>query len=678
MGELTGMFGSSRDRLAADAPPMVRPFAAMFAAGGGLTLAHLALPQSGDARNGLLIAAACACFAISATVLVFWRRLPVWSYQLFLSLASLLTALIIFASGDSTSAYVTFFFFIAIAAFYFFDEAESHAEQAVIMAIAVGLSVAAEPGELASVPVVNWIFTTCLLVVAGALIGRTGRRNMATLEDRVEQAARTDHMTGLLNRRGFEEALRNELERAQRTNRSFSVLVADVDGLRRINDGYGAHAGDLALEYIGAIIRRAKRRIDVAARLGEDEFAFVLPETGEHAAYVVAERVRHEMKTSFASEPVPLTISIGVVNWPLHQATARGLVTAGEQAVELAKELGGDRSAMYGENILTRLATAATRKDEDTHLVTLVSLAEAVDIRDGGTAAHSQNVGRYAAALARELKLPENVVERVRCAGVLHDLGKIGVPDTILRKPGPLSDEDWAEMRRHPEIGAHILERQDLADIRQWVLAHHERPDGRGYPYGLGPDQVPYESKILAVADAFEAMTADRVYRRGLPVGEACARLRVGAGTQWDRGVVEAMLRLVDRRDLAVATSLWVSGEASQMDIRAQGMGVPEGQWLAGETPSWDGADGGAGHRRSISVRGRLAGRDVEAIWSDGRVSGDPLVVTMIDQMMTSHALDLGDPWNFLLMMGCAVEQGTLEAAGELPELKQLESVGAF
>src|SRR5207248_2957784 len=116
-------------------------------------------------------------------------------------------------------------------------------------------------------------------------------------------------------------------------NRSFSVLVADIDGFDRINESFGAHAGDLAFEYIGAIIRRAKRRIDVAARIGEDEFALLLPETGEHAAYIVAERLRHELKSSFAAEPVPLTVSLGVVNWPLHQATARGLLTAGEQAL---------------------------------------------------------------------------------------------------------------------------------------------------------------------------------------------------------------------------------------------------------------------------------------------------------------------------------------------------------
>lgn len=559
----------SRDLGDISAPAMARPFMLMFAAAGTLTAAHLALPASGQAHDVLLAVASGVCFALAALIAVTWRRIPEWAYQLFLTAASFLTAFVIYASGDSASAYAMFFFWIATGAFYFFGEA---AEQGVLIAIAVGLAVGSDPGDLTSLAVVNWIFFTVVLSVAGALIGRMGRERMTQLEDRVVQAARTDQTTGLLNRRGFEEAMRAEFERAQRTNRSFSVLVADIDGFRRINDGFGAHAGDLAFEYIGAIIRRAKRRIDLAARIGEDEFALLLPETGEHAAYVVAERIRHELRTSFASEPVPLTISMGVVNWPLHEATARGLITAGEHALMLAKELGGDRSAMYGENILTRLATASARKDEDKHLVTLMSLAEAVDIRDGGTAAHCQNVGRYAAALARELGLTAEMIDRVRCAGVLHDLGKIGVPDSILQKPGPLDEREWIEMRKHPELGAHILEGTDLSDVRQWVLAHHERPDGRGYPYGLEPQQVPLEAKIVAVADAFEAMTADRrpripardAGRRRLPATSGRGGHAMGSRSSRGDGAPGRPARAVGcdvavgvRGDVAVCRDLW-------------------------------------------------------------------------------------------------------------------------
>ena len=162
----------------------------------------------------------------------------------------------------------------------------------------------------------------------------------------------------------------------------------------------------------------------------------------------------------------------------------------------------------------------------DRHSATVLALADVIDARDRGTAAHSQTVGRYAAAIARELGLPEAVVERVRFSGIVHDVGKIGIPDSILRKPGWLSAEDWIEMRRHPEIGASILSGANLADVSEWVLAHHERPDGTGYPHGKSGHEIPLEARILAVADAYEAMRSDRVYRAALSEDEARARAR--------------------------------------------------------------------------------------------------------------------------------------------------------
>ena len=175
-------------------------------------------------------------------------------------------------------------------------------------------------------------------------------------------------------------------------------------------------------------------------------------------------------------------------------------------------------------------------------LPAVLVLAETLDLRDSGTAAHSQTVGGYAEATATMLGLEVSHVERVRLAGLLHDIGKIGVPDPILRKPGALTDDEWAEMRKHPELGARILAGANLDDISEWVLAHHERPDGTGYPNGLHAEQIPLEAKILAVADAFEAMTSDRVYRRGMPVGDAIAELHRHAGTQFDPEVVDAFV----------------------------------------------------------------------------------------------------------------------------------------
>jgi len=179
------------------------------------------------------------------------------------------------------------------------------------------------------------------------------------------------------------------------------------------------------------------------------------------------------------------------------------------------------------------------------HVATIISLAEALDLRDAGTADHSQTVGRYSALTARELGLDPRRAGRVRLAGVLHDVGKVGLPDSVLRKPGPLTDEEWAEMRRHPEIGARILSSGEFDDIRPWVLAHHERPDGEGYPVGLAGDEIPLEARIVAVADAYEAMTADRVYRPALGAEEAREELLRDAGTQFDERVVDAFLSAV-------------------------------------------------------------------------------------------------------------------------------------
>jgi putative nucleotidyltransferase with HDIG domain len=195
-------------------------------------------------------------------------------------------------------------------------------------------------------------------------------------------------------------------------------------------------------------------------------------------------------------------------------------------------------------------ATGHATPRSERHSSTVLALAEVIDIRDSGTAAHSETVGRYAGAIARELGLQADLVERVRFGGIVHDVGKIGIPDSVLRKPGWLDQEDWIEMRRHPEIGARILRGANLDDIGEWVLAHHERPDGRGYPKGIEGADIPLEARILAVADAYEAMTSDRVYRPAMTPKAAREELRRCAGSQFDPRVVDAFLALLERSPL--------------------------------------------------------------------------------------------------------------------------------
>jgi HD-GYP domain-containing protein (c-di-GMP phosphodiesterase class II) len=187
-------------------------------------------------------------------------------------------------------------------------------------------------------------------------------------------------------------------------------------------------------------------------------------------------------------------------------------------------------------------ARASGSQGGDLQLAPLMSLAEALDVRDTGNAVHSRTVGRLARLMAVELGLSPERVERVRVAGVLHDVGKIGVSDPLLVKMGPLAEADWRELKTHPEIGAQLLSRPELADLRSWVLAHHERPDGTGYPFGLSGDEIPLEARILAVADAYEAMTRGRVYREALGRGAGGAGLGAGAGRQLDRPGVDAGL----------------------------------------------------------------------------------------------------------------------------------------
>jgi putative nucleotidyltransferase with HDIG domain len=183
----------------------------------------------------------------------------------------------------------------------------------------------------------------------------------------------------------------------------------------------------------------------------------------------------------------------------------------------------------------------------------VVKMAHELDRRECGTGEHSLVVARYAELTARELGLPEEVVQDVRLAGLLHDVGKSGVADAIVSKPASLTGSEWMAMRYHPELGAALLDHAGLDDVREWILCHHERPDGNGYPRGLQGDEIPLEARILAVADSYEAMTNDRVYRRAIGRWRARDELRRNTGTQFDEVVVEAFLRAVERDQPAAA-----------------------------------------------------------------------------------------------------------------------------
>jgi diguanylate cyclase (GGDEF)-like protein/putative nucleotidyltransferase with HDIG domain len=385
--------------------------------------------------------------------------------------------------------------------------------------------------------------SACALALACTTVLQHTR--IRRLRARIDDSNRTDPLTGLLNRRAFEEELELELERAMRAERPLSVVVGDIDGFRAINERQGHAAGDATLQAVAQNALKWKRRIDQAARIAGEEFALLLPETDERGAFIVAERLRRAMHRSFVDSAVGVSFSFGVATAPSHGTDALALLHAADSATAAAKDLGGDRTVIYSDEVARTLAQMGHASGE-LQLATVIALAEALDIRDTGTGQHSHTVGRYAELMARELGFDEDSVERIRLAGVLHDIGKIGISDRVLSKPGPLDAEEWQEMYTHPEIGARLLARPEFEDLRTWILAHHERPDGLGYPRALGADEIPLEARILAVADAYEAMIADRVYRPALGEESARAELLAGSGTQFDARVVEGFLRALD------------------------------------------------------------------------------------------------------------------------------------
>jgi diguanylate cyclase (GGDEF)-like protein/putative nucleotidyltransferase with HDIG domain len=518
---------------------MMRSLAGLFAIGAALLV--LALLVGDHPQQSSTLTAAGASTITAVFLFVARRRLPSWSALLFLSCGSLLIEWVVLRSGESATTYTVFYFWIAIYAFQYLPVWQAFLQLLfVFLSYAVVLGLLEDP---TSPQALRWALTTVALVVAGAMIGALRHRN-GRLISALAESARVDGLTGLLNRRGFEERFAQELARAKRSGERFSVVIGDLDAFKAVNDGYGHQAGDRALEAVGRCLSEGKRVSDEVARIGGEEFAAILPDTDEHGAYLFADRLRVRVADACRVLPGGLTISLGIATFPQHGHEGDSLVRAADQALYMAKRLGRDRAVVYNAATAPTISAAIREgnRDHEDHLSTALRLAEVLDLRDSGTASHSQTVGRYAEMIASELGFSPETAERVRYAGIVHDVGKVGIPDSILCKPGSLTEQEETEMRNHPEIGARILAGSNLGDISAWVIAHHERSDGTGYPLGLTADEIPLEAHVLAVADAYEAMTNDRVYRTAMSEDDAQAELIRGIGTQFNERVVNALL----------------------------------------------------------------------------------------------------------------------------------------
>jgi len=361
-----------------------------------------------------------------------------------------------------------------------------------------------------------------------------------------EQRARIDELTGLFNRRHFEERLNEEVSRHSRHGDIFSIFLLDLDNFKAYNDRYGHPAGDILLNRVGKIINSSVRNTDPAFRYGGDEFVVILPLTTTDNAQVVADRVRQRIADKMEKGESPVTCSIGLASYPSDGAVSRELVTVADTALYFAKSTGGNR-VYLSSRILSEPQDSAGTYARRNGLSAIYALVSTVEAKDPYTYGHSRKVNKYAVALAEAIGLPPEEVSRVSTAALLHDIGKIGVPDKVLNKKGKLNREDWGAIKTHPKLGATIVGNvPNLVPCVSSILHHHERWDGTGYPEGLKGEEISIEARILAIADSFEAMSSARPYRPALCREKILKELRHGAGSQFDPELVKVFIELIN------------------------------------------------------------------------------------------------------------------------------------
>ena len=381
----------------------------------------------------------------------------------------------------------------------------------------------------------------------------------ALIYEQSKEEAVTDGLTGLYNQRYFYSRLREEIDRASRNQKPLSVIFCDLDLFKSFNDVNGHALGDQALKDVARIITESKRAIDIAARYGGEEFALILPDTDTSGAQIIAHRIRRRVAgytfNAKSRNGSPLTTSIGVASYPGDAGHAGDLVDKADWSMYYGKRQGGNRVTLFHEECADygRVSLEDLVREE-LHLAAAQAIAASVDERNAHDQRHAESVARLASVLAAEMQMDDEEIHRIRVAGLLHDIGLVTVPAEIINKRDNLSAEEWRRIKAHPEVGETIL--KHIASLQSFlpvVRHHHEHYDGAGYPDGLVKDQIPLGARILAVADAFQAMISDRPYRRALTMDEALSELQMGAGTQFDPAVVDAFILLFHNRQQKVS-----------------------------------------------------------------------------------------------------------------------------
>ncbi len=420
---------------------------------------------------------------------------------------------------------------------------------------------------------------------AGAL------QNAITFQRAQEQAI-TDGLTGVKTHRFLMEALSLEWKRSARANRPFALALMDLDRFKFVNDFYGHLEGDVVLQRVGHILEQHCRRSDVVARYGGDEFVILMPETELEQARQLAQKLRSWISSDPLLCEKKVTASFGIASYPTDGDTPQELIQVADSSMYLSKHQGGNSvsSAEEGtasdrkrwnkdvleaylgvtlkrmfatgpeafEEIYRRLERFTRSLDEQSAgsggglpaavVETVTSLAFAIDAKDHYTQGHSQKVSAYAVMIAQAMGLETREIEEIRLAALLHDIGKVGIPEVILNKSGPLNAIEWETMKTHTDLGARILEPlKPMARIRQMVRHHHEFFDGTGYPDHLEGGQIPHGARVIAIADAYDTITSARAYKKARTPADAFAELERCAANQFDPEIVRIFIETMRR-----------------------------------------------------------------------------------------------------------------------------------
>jgi diguanylate cyclase (GGDEF)-like protein/putative nucleotidyltransferase with HDIG domain len=385
-----------------------------------------------------------------------------------------------------------------------------------------------------------------------------------------------DALTGLKNHRGFQERLSEEITKATQQDIPLSVVIFDVNNISQINRELGHAKGDEIIKVVSEKIKQNIRSVDIAGRYGGDEIAVILPDLDNSEACYIAEYLNYSLSCCLIDDVGPVKVSIGIATYPTCAKEQEKLLILAEQAMIISKNKGYKNGMstlinaqdinFWNEMALDSFAAVIAKRhsqlglnfeeelvkkfhndtnNSNNHMIDVVtSLAGAIDAKDPYTRGHSQSVSRYAESLARAVNLPESEVERIKLGALLHDVGKIGIPESVLKKPDKLEDDEWEIMKQHPVIGAKkVLEPiESLRDLIPMVKHHHEHWDGSGYPNNLKGEQIPFAARIVAIADSFHALISDRPYRKGLALDKALEILCIGAGIQWDKDLVRKFI----------------------------------------------------------------------------------------------------------------------------------------